>query len=337
MTAKEKKPEKVASKDRKKEKKDSDSAIETRVIKKKKRTEKQQKRKSMRGKTDIETKTERKHDNKGHGNQSKGPWSENILDYFINQKRIQRRDGAEIIWNHAANSKNKLKEALQSDAHMIEADVLLRTSGKKRPIMAHPPATDSDLTLQEWLNGVSSTNKGIKLDFKSIEAVLPSMQILNTLKADIKQPVWINADILPGPGGKAKPVDPKEFLQTVASFFPEVTLSLGWTTGWFPNKNNTGYNWEMVRAMEDICKELKQPVTFPVRAALVHQSWTQLSWLLQTSDRYSLTIWAGKDDIYPVEDLLYVRDNSEEYRVYYDIYDPQNSDLKKAIEHTQNN
>lgn len=48
---------------------------------------------------------------------------------------------------------------------MIEADVLLR-GGKGDPIMAHPPETESDITLQEWLDVIVNTDKGIKLDFK---------------------------------------------------------------------------------------------------------------------------------------------------------------------------
>uniref|UniRef100_A0A8C5P678 Family with sequence similarity 151 member B n=1 Tax=Leptobrachium leishanense TaxID=445787 RepID=A0A8C5P678_9ANUR len=215
---------------------------------------------------------------------TQGSWSENILDDFLCKKLIKRRDGAEVTWYHAANSKTKLNEAVHSDVHMIEADVLLRKSGDKEPIMAHPPQTDSDLTLQEWLLEVSLTDKGIKLDFKSLEAVQPSLLILQAMKPKIKQVVWLNADILPGPGGKAKPVDANEFLQAVTTIFPDVTLSLGWTTGWYPDKANEGYSWEMVREMEVICKVLSQPVTFPVRAALVRQSWSQLHWLLETSD-----------------------------------------------------
>lgn len=52
--------------------------------------------------------------------------------------------------------------------HMVEADVLLRggRGGDGDPIMAHPPETDSDITLQEWLEEMAGTDKGIKLDFK---------------------------------------------------------------------------------------------------------------------------------------------------------------------------
>lgn len=51
---------------------------------------------------------------------------------------------------------------------MIEADVLLPSDGSEhgQPIMAHPPETSSDNTLQEWLAEVVKSSKGIKLDFK---------------------------------------------------------------------------------------------------------------------------------------------------------------------------
>nr|XP_054368615.1 protein FAM151B isoform X3 [Mirounga angustirostris] len=175
-------------------------------------------------------------------------------------------------------------------AHMIEADVLLPSDGSEysQPIMAHPPETNSDNTLQEWLTAVIKSNKGIKLDFKSLAAVEPSMMLLESVKRHLKRPVWINADILPGPNGNSRVVDAKPFIDMVTSFFPDVTFSLGWTTGWHPEKVNEGYSWTMVKEMEYICKELKQPVTFPVRAALVRQSCSQLLWLLKKSNRFYL-------------------------------------------------
>lgn len=69
---------------------------------------------------------------------------------------------------------------------MIEADVLLgHLLGKHEviPIMAHPPNKTSDLSLSDFLQKVeaynsTSTNfvKGIKLDFKSIEAFETALQ-----------------------------------------------------------------------------------------------------------------------------------------------------------------
>lgn len=226
-----------------------------------------------------------------------------------------------------------MNEALKSAAHMIEADVLLPSDGSEytQPIMAHPPETNSDITLQEWLAEVIKSNKGIKLDFKSLAAVQPSMMLLDNVKLHLKRPVWINADVLPGPNGTSRVVDAKLFINTVTSFFPDVTFSLGWTTGWYPEKVNEGYSWTMVKEMEYLCSELSQPVTFPVRAALVRQSCAQLLWLLNKSNRYSLTIWTGKNDDYSVEDLLYIRDHFDKRQVFYDIMEPQNREFKQAI------
>ncbi|XP_007433748.1 protein FAM151B [Python bivittatus] len=259
-----------------------------------------------------------------------GFWSQNILDYFLNTKQIKTRDGAEIIWYHRANSKQHMKEAIQSAAHMIEADVLLY-GGKESsdPVMAHPPETNSDNTLKEWLNEIKNTNKGIKLDFKSLAAVNPAMKLLGDIK--LRQPVWMNSDILPGPKGNNPVVDAKGFLDTVISFFPDVTLSLGWTTGRINSKCNTGYSLAMVQEMAAICRDRTQPITFAVRADLVCQSISELVWLLQQSDRYTLTIWTGKDDDYSVDDLLFIRRSFDKCRVFYDILEPQNSEFRKAI------
>ncbi|NXE83274.1 F151B protein, partial [Cochlearius cochlearius] len=186
------------------------------------------------------------------------------------------------------------------------------------PIMAHPPETDSDNTLQEWLKEIIHTNKGIKLDFKSLEAVRPSLELLQHVKQDLRRPVWINADILPGPNGSNAVVDAK------GDCISEEFFLIKWSF-------TVGYDWAMVKEMARICSTLPQPVTFPVRAALVRQSISELCWLIQQSDRYSLTVWTGKEDVYSVEDLLYIRENFDKSRVYYDILEPRNSEFKKAI------
>lgn len=162
------------------------------------------------------------------------------------------------------------------------------------------------------------------------------MTLLDTVRGGLRRPVWINADILPGPGGSSNVVDAKAFIDSVTSVFPAVTLSLGWTTGWHPEKVNEGYSWAMVREMESICGGLTQPVTFPVRAVLVRQSCPQLLWLLKQSDRYSLTVWTGKDDNYSTADLLYIRDYFDKKKVFYDILEPQNREFKQAIGITVN-
>ncbi|NXY33561.1 F151B protein, partial [Pomatorhinus ruficollis] len=197
------------------------------------------------------------------------------------------------------------------------------------PILAHPPDTDSDITVQEWLAQMVSTDKGIKLDFKSLAAVGPSLELLGQVGQSLDRPVWLNGDILPGPRGSCAPLDAGAFLGTVTSSCPDATL-------WGLCEVSLlclspGYEWPMVQEMSRLCHPLSQPVTFAVRAALVPGSIPQLQWLLQQSHRYSLTVWTGKEDMHSVEDLLLIRENFDKSRVYYDIFEPQNSEFKKAI------
>lgn len=73
---------------------------------------------------------------------------------------------------------------------MIEADVLLPSDGSE-PIMAHPPETSSDNTLQEWLAEVVKSNKGIKLDFKRYLYQRACIATEFTLRENIKTRVSV--------------------------------------------------------------------------------------------------------------------------------------------------
>lgn len=253
--------------------------------------------------------------------------SEQTLEYFLSRGLMKRRDAAEVSWSHAVNSRSRLAEALSGPTHMIEADIIMRGHDPKEPIMAHPPDTDSDITLREWLEEVKAHSKGIKLDFKSLEAVSPSLVLLEEVLAEPSIPVWINADILSGSRGQARPVEPQGFLSAVTALPTHTVLSLGWTTGWTAGTDNPGYSWDVVRQMEEICRTLKHPVTFPVRAALLPQSFSQLSWLLQRSDRYTLTVWTGPSDEVTRQDLLPYRKAFDVSRIYYDLPDSLRTEL----------
>lgn len=57
------------------------------------------------------------------------------------------------------------------------------------PIMAHPPNVTSDLSLDEFLKTVIAKNngsKGIKLDFKTTEALEKSKQILEQSRNNVR-------------------------------------------------------------------------------------------------------------------------------------------------------
>ena len=68
---------------------------------------------------------------------------------------------------------------------MIEADVTLGThkllaSQSKIPVMAHPPITSSDLSLEEFLDMIINYHKpkGIKLDIKDIDVLEKTLEII---------------------------------------------------------------------------------------------------------------------------------------------------------------
>lgn len=66
----------------------------------------------------------------------------------------------------------------------IEADISIDPS-TQQPIMAHPPHTSSDLTFSEFLQQTRSSSKGLKLDFKDIQALRPCLTELEAQKDQV--------------------------------------------------------------------------------------------------------------------------------------------------------
>merc|ERR1712210_290929 len=206
-------------------------------------------------------------------------------------------DLTRVSWSHATNSKALLDQALADSTMMIEADVSLGRGNT--PIMAHPPANTSDLSLQQFLESVlasteSGAKKGIKLDFKFLGVVEPSLQLLDGLRERLAIPLWLNADILQGPGG-GDPVEGSDFLNVCKRIFPGATLSVGWTT-----EPKGQYSKDDFEKMRNLLQQhnVTSPVTLPLRASLAVNSVEPISeFLLQMENLnpfpLSLTMWTG--------------------------------------------
>ncbi len=192
----------------------------------------------------------------------------------------------DITWAHAVNNRRYLEKVLASSEKMfLEGDVSLGENSQI--IMAHPPARESDLTLDEWLETVIASRRGIKLDFKVPEIVEPVLQRLQSEQAAEKAPLMLNADILPGPGGKPSAFQPEKFVTLACHYCPAAILSLGWTTT--PDAAE-GYTRAMTQTMENMLGDNCQLVTFPVRAIYYFPSQSVLDNLLE-KENYSLTFW----------------------------------------------
>ncbi|XP_047662560.1 protein FAM151A isoform X2 [Tachysurus fulvidraco] len=259
-----------------------------------------------------------------------------MLEFLLQNGEIQEKDGLYATWYHSANSKAETQKALESDTMILEADVNVQGHNTDNetniPIMAHPPDVYSDNTLEEWLDAVIRSKKGIKLDFKSLQAVEPSLNLLKKKnQTGINRPVWLNADILPGPNvpGFWPVVNGTRFFELIQTKFPYVTISPGWKVLYLPLLPDVTYTRAMVMEMYTTVKHLPQRITFPVLAVMVRNGWPHLSWLLSQCSRFSLTLWQGQANP-TVNDLLFVRDNTNPQRIYYDIYEPVLSQFKEA-------
>ncbi len=219
---------------------------------------------------------------------------------------------------------------------MLETDIIVRGYGTSNqtdvPINAHPPATDSDITVQEWIKCISKhPNKGIKLDFKCIEALESTLLILQQSKSKIQVPVLLNADIAVGPGSSRSPVDAASFLQMCNKHFPSAIMSLGWTTGWKAGINTT-YTWEMITDLLYEVLKLTQPVTFPVRAVYLSTSWRCFLYVLGLKSSFSVTVWSSARDDVDMMGLVKLRKFAGKGRVYFDLPKSQMEQFEKVLQ-----
>uniref|UniRef100_A0A3P9C9B8 Protein FAM151A n=1 Tax=Maylandia zebra TaxID=106582 RepID=A0A3P9C9B8_9CICH len=210
-----------------------------------------------------------------------------MLEYLVQTGNISEADGLLATWFHRANSKEDMYKALMGDTMILEADVTLMGYGtpdeKPVPIMAHPPDIYSDNTLDEWLDAVLASGKGIKLDFKALESVGLSLDLLKQKESNkgINRPVWLNADILRGPNVPS-------FVAPVNGNVPQrVSVNPGFSgpSSTRSHPNTPGTNRRCVACWGENALRCRRTVTFPVHAMLVRSGWQHLSWLLNQSPR----------------------------------------------------
>lgn len=251
-----------------------------------------------------------------------------------------------ISWAHAVNSKREFLEAKLAGMNFFEADILLRKEANNDdvPIMAHPPATDSDLTLREFLHMSSSLPIGVKLDFKTIEALRASVAELleHGRRAEAvsgRAPFWMNADIV-GHGAVVEgKVDADEFLNTSRHVTPLATLSIGWNIApsYFLSSPNVvspssssptspspplSYSDDDVRRMRDALERNgfspETSITFAIWSKFISNSLDTLQWLTDHYPNSSVTIW-GKADDATVEQVAAIYSVLPKSRVFLDL------------------
>jgi hypothetical protein len=236
-----------------------------------------------------------------------------LLTYF--QQYYQVKYLGDITWAHAVNSKERLQRFLNDpQTMMLEVDVII--SAKGEAVLAHPPATDSDLSFAEFVQTMATSKQGMKFDFKDPEILIPCLTQLR--ENNVSQPVLLNAGILQGNGGHQPKFSATGFLALYKNLYPQGILSPDWTSDGSP------YTQQMVDDMLALCQEIPQ-ITFPVNARLLPASWQYISQLTEP-DGYSLTIWDGK----PVDEPLrrWLQENTDPTKTCYDCSDTHNDRLR---------
>lgn len=228
----------------------------------------------------------------------------------VEAKRPPRKRGMRWapVWAHSCVTRAKLEAALKDPAiTAIEVDVamgyLTGPSGSGTalvPVMAHPPVLTSDLSFQTFLDEViRDGRRHVKFDFKDLEAVqlcLPLLAEHSEQLAANGQAVWLNADVLPGPGLRswrcAVPAD--AFFDAAQRHCPGAHLSLGWKA------NPVGlesYTEADCKAMAELFRRHRQSakggIVFAVAARAASKNLDPLVALLAQVPGSQLLFWTG--------------------------------------------
>ena len=226
-------------------------------------------------------------------------------------------------WKHGVNTLETLSASLSSLHYTcIESDVGL-DAYTQTPVMQHAPIVylrwDKPLGLLEWIHTVEASAwfnhlspKVIKFDFKHIDCVGPSVQLISKslLYTSPHVSIWLNADVLPGPGIVfSRSLDAQMFLTAIQPL-KRATFSLGWTTSFsylFPPK----YSPQMVDQMLALSSTLNHSMLFPIRASLLRTSWGELKRLTLPYPPYthSLSVWTGAEGV-PASDIQWMKQNT---------------------------
>ncbi|CAE7722575.1 fam151a, partial [Symbiodinium pilosum] len=212
------------------------------------------------------------------------------------------------VWAHSCVTRAKLEAALKDPkVTAIEVDVamgyLTGPDGSGNilvPVMAHPPVLTSDLSFEEFLDEVvQDGRRHVKFDFKDLESVqrcLPLLAERSRQLAANEQAVWLNADVLPGPGlrGWRCAVPAEAFFDAAETYCPGAHLSLGWKA------NPVGlesYTEADCRAMAELCRRhgqlAKGGVVFAVAARTASRNPEPLAALLAQVPGSQLLFWTG--------------------------------------------
>uniref|UniRef100_A0A915Q7D0 Uncharacterized protein n=1 Tax=Setaria digitata TaxID=48799 RepID=A0A915Q7D0_9BILA len=219
---------------------------------------------------------------------------------------------------------------------MIEGDVFLYHQRKHRnraiPLMSTPLKIADRITFKEWLREVAKLRKVIKINVRSTAAVRPVLQYLFAASDEISSPVVLHANVFRSPRSKEVPVDATEFIAGAKEYFPDATLSFGWTKSNLSELTIPQINmdWHELIQILALIKEVDQPLMLAVRLSTAAWSSEQIAFVLGVRPTISALIWSDETDL--VDDwseIIRLRSGSYSKRLVFDLHTEHRSILKK--------
>ncbi|KAL4002516.1 hypothetical protein ACH3XW_3770 [Acanthocheilonema viteae] len=252
--------------------------------------------------------------------------------------RNDSNDG-EVQVAHGVNSWPALLEQLNGPilerSTMIEGDVFLYQQRKHRnraiPLMSTPLKIADRITFKEWLREVAKLRKVIKINVRSTAAVRPVLQYLFAASDEISSPIVLHANVFRSPRSKEIPVDAIEFIDSAKEYFPDATLSIGWT------KNNLSeltipqmnIGWRELFHVLALVKEIDQPLVLTIRLSTVAYSIKQVEFILGIRPTISALIWSDEmDSIKDWYEIINLRSGVYSKRLVFDLHAKHRNILK---------
>lgn len=260
--------------------------------------------------------------------------SKSSLSDDLKIERKKTANSLAVRWAYAANGQQLLDEALKlNEFNMIEPDIVVRNTlkdGSVLPKVAHPRPISTDLSLGSFLVQVKLFNldnpdkiKGIKFDFKSIEAFEAALDRLKRMTPEMNHPTGLTADIVGDPVNNFRipSIDARR------AQFKQAVLSLGWTTQWSQDPSEGSYTPENIVAMLTLIKENNtvdsgQCITFPLRAGVAANSKAVLHDLIRSAEATNdctITVWSAPFDYIGLKKLRQLILSCGSTKIYLDV------------------
>lgn len=173
---------------------------------------------------------------------------------------------------HYTNTRSELEKALRGDYNWFECDVRnegpLRSlipfiGGKPRPVTAHDPFQTNGLLFDDWVRIVAKSQRGIKVDLKTDEALDGVIETLKKHKIQDEKLI-MNINVTAPKKGPEPENDSR--LKKIRENFPKCYIKLSPGSG---SIKNGKYTDEAVSRLIGYAKEAGRPVQFALRAEMV--------------------------------------------------------------------